>query len=308
MIAIVLALFCAREKAYAQELSFGIYPPIIQVNANPPASITTPMSIQNFTDQDLKLNIEFRFFKPKPDGTIELMPKGQIEGTDKDILSKIQVFQGGSVVKELNLAPKQKKDLNFHVGIPENEPAGDYYLTILFVSTQPEKPGENLTLSSGGVSSNVLLSIGPTGETKGRISQFSVPPFVSHGPVPFTVKVANDSDHFISIKGNLLVRNMFGDVVGNINLLPVNVLEKSERLIPASGSAQIVNPTISWNEKLLLGFYKTKLTVSLSDEGPVYVKEANFFAFPIEILVGIVFSLGIVGFAWKRAKIKEIES
>lgn len=306
--AIVLSIFLFRENAYAQELSFGVYPPIIQVNANPPASFTTPMSVQNFSDKEVNLAIEYRFFKPRENGTIELLPKGIVEGEDKDILKKIQVFQGSSVLNKITLAPKQKKDLNLHVGIPENEPPADYYFSILFVSTQPGPGNENSSVSSGGVSTNVLLSIGPKGSTKGNISQFSAPPFVSHGPVPFSIKVANKSDHFISIKGNLVIRNMFGDVVGNIDLLPVNILENSQRIIPASGSANITNPKVLWNEKLLLGFYKARLTVSLSEEGPVFIKDINFFAFPIEAILGILLSLGIVVFAWQRAKNKQFGS
>jgi hypothetical protein len=304
--AVIFGLFGACEKAQAQELSFGVYPPIIQVNANPPASMTTPMSIQNFGGEELTLNVEYRFFKPRADGTIELLPKNAVQGEDRAIFDKIQLFQGSSVLKSIKLAPQQKKDLNLHIGIPENEPASEYYFTILFVSSQPGKSGENLAVSSGGVSTNVLLSIGPKGRTKGAISEFSAPSLLSHGPVPFKVKVANSSDHFVTIKGNIVVRNMFGDVIGNINLLPVNVLEKSERLIPASGSAEIVNPRILWGEKILLGFYKARLTVSMSEEGPIYIKDLKFFAFPIEALVGILISLGIVVFAWKRAQNKAI--
>lgn len=307
MTAAILAVFLVCEKANAQEISVGVYPPIIQVNANPPSSITTPMSIQNFTDNDLNLNVEYRFFKPNTDGTIAILPKGMTQGEDKDIFNKVQVMQGSSVVKTIKLAPQQKKDLNLHIGIPNNEPASDYYFTILFVSNQPGKTGENLAVSSGGVGTNVLLSIGPKGKTQGELHVVN-PGFVSHGPVPFKIKVANNSDHFVSIKGNLIIRNMFGDVVGDINFLPVNVLEKSERLIPASGSAEIINPTIKWNEKLLLGLYKAKVTVSMSEEGPVYVKEVRFFAFPFEAIIAIILSIGIVVFAWQRAKNKQFAS
>jgi hypothetical protein len=101
---------------------------------------------------------------------------------------------------------------------------------------------------------------------------------------------------------------MFGQAVGQVKTVPVNVLSQSKRYIPSSAKDQGGKPQVVWNTQFLLGFYKATATLSLSDQGPVVTKTTGFFAFPVEGILGIailiILSVGI----YKRVKAKRKET
>jgi len=102
------------------------------------------------------------------------------------------------------------------VEVPSDEPAGDYYFSVLFLSTSPASNSAQSSLSNaiGGVAMNVLLSIGPKSKTTGSTEEFSTPLFQPEGPVSFKVKIKNTSSHFIAPQAQIVITNMFGQKIG----------------------------------------------------------------------------------------------
>lgn len=303
----------------AQNIDIGIYPPIIEVNLTPPADIKVPFTVFNYTEANVDLKLDIKPFTASTNENGQIVFTDYSELPDPFIESKITVFDKDKPIDSLTLFPKQKKDLVLELKIPAKQEKGDYYLSLVFASTAQNINDSNSSGASAGITSNVLLSIGPQGKTKGILEDFSAPFFVSKGPVPFTIRLRNTSDHFIAPRGDIIVKNMFGQAVGKVNLLPVNVLSNSIRRLPDSLQGKVSNkdysqikstveknkfPVAVWPEKFLLGFYKATLTLSLSDEGPVFRKEAIFFAFPAEYLMTILIVVGIVIFIVLRVKKK----
>ena len=68
-----------------------------------------------------------------------------------------------------------------------------------------------------GIGTNVLISINPQGH-KAKIKDFSTSPFVSGGPVKFSVEVENMERNFINASGYIIINNIFGQTVGKVNL------------------------------------------------------------------------------------------
>ena len=62
------------------------------------------------------------------------------------------------------------------------------------------------------------------------------------------------------------------------------------------------SPVAVWPEKFLLGPYNATLTVSLSDEGPVFKRKIYFFAIPLEYSLGILAIIAIVAFIIVRVR------
>lgn len=287
-------------SASAQGISVGIDPPIIQIEAKAPAIINSGVTIQNESDQTITYNIFLMPFNSS------FAKNGEVE-FDKSLLPKysnlfktVQVSERNRVITEVKLAPRQSKNLNLRIAVAAGQPASDYYFSVLFISEENANSGESsFTGARAGIATNVLLSLGPKSKTQGHIRQFSAPGFVTKGPVEFTLNVANTSTHFVTIKGNLLIKNVFGQTVGNIDLLPVNILAGSERFL---GS-----PRIFWNEKFLLGIYKADLTVALSEEGPILKKSLTFFAFPAELILGLITGLILTIGIVRRVKKKQTE-
>lgn len=298
--------------AHAQGVDIGIYPPVFQVQVTPPADVKVPFFIQNFSDQSVDLKLSLKPFTASGEENGQITFLEIPDYPDPFILNRIAVLDNETPINSITLSPKQKRNLNLVLKIPSNEVKGDYYFSIVFASNPDVASNNNFLGASGGIASNILLSVGPQGKTQGILEDFSAPFFVSKGPLPFTVRLRNTSDHYITPKGDIIIKNMFGQSVGKVDLLSVNILSNTIRRIPdslQSGTASDKNyekikavvkknqfPVAIWPEKFLLGAYTANITLSLSSQGPVFKKTVMFFAFPIEYIIGILAIIGIVVF------------
>lgn len=285
------------RPAFAQQVSLEVYPPILQINTDAPASVKAPFTIVNSSDAPIDLDIVLKPFtsSEKGNGEVSFLPDGQqMPGADPDIFSKMQIYDGSSVITKLTLAPQQQKNLLLHIGIPSDEPPSDYYFTILFLSHGQNLANETTASTTAGIGINVLLSIGPKGNTTGLLNEFSTPWFTTHGPIAFTTSVQNTSNFFIVPKGDIVVKNMFGQAVGHIQLLPVNILANTNRFLPDNKSGSLEKAI--WPETFVFGLYSATLTVALSSTGPLFTKTIYFVAFPISFFI-ILILLCLIGAA-----------
>jgi hypothetical protein len=107
----------------------------------------------------------------------------------------------------------------------------------------------------------------------GKIVDFSAPLLLENGPVPFRVRLKNQSNHFTTPQGSIAIKNIFGKTIGQIKLSPVNILANTTRLHNSL-----------WKEDFLFGHYTATLTIKLSDKEQSLIKKTSFFFFPFRIL------------------------
>ncbi len=311
-----LFLTLAPTGVGAQGVSLGIFPPILQIQATPPTDVKSKILIENSGDNPVDLTIGLKPFTASDKENGEVSYLSDYSLADPFIFDKMQILDGDTSVDSITLAPGQKKELTLEIALPQGEPLGDYYFSIIFMSANTPLPSSNISGATAGIATNVLLSIGPKGPTQGAIEQFSAPLFKAHGPVPFTVRIRNTSDHFITTKGDIVIKNMFGQNVGKVDLLPVNILSQSVRSIPDSLQNPQANPPSSlksyflslksaaavWPETFLFGPYTATLTIALSDQGPLFKRSIMFYAFPTETLLGVLIIVLIVTIIIIRVK------
>jgi len=291
---LLILFFLPLNKAWAASVSLGIYPPIIQVNAVPPADIASPLSIQNNGDESLSVKIELRPFvsSDQENGQIRYIGQEEANFADPLILQRVKIYDGDLETTQLDIAPGQKKDLNLRITIPKDSPQADYYFSIVFLSGPKSFGDMSSSQSLTGIASNVLLAVGG-GKITGNVQEFSVPFLVENAPVPFTVRIKNTSNHFITPKGEIVISNIFGQKVGHINLLETNILAQSVRNIPSTefiDEGKNLPDTVAayWSNKFVIGPYKATLNMALSDQGPVFSQTIIFFAFPFRLAGGLI--------------------
>lgn len=292
-------LHTTAVSADAQALSLGIDPPIITVNAIPPANVTSFINIQNKGDAQVTLQIQLKPFKAKGEN-------GELEysGEASQVLKYIQILDANVPTESITLGPKQQKSLTLSINIPQDTNISNYYFSVIFISAG--SPVEsNSSTNQAGIAANVLLSVGPAETPKATIEEFSSKIFFEKGPVPFTLRVKNTGAHFIKPTGEITIKNMFGQSVGKLDLTSVNILSNSIRAIPNNVYVQELRlkdasdpktmnsydfklPIALWKENFLLGLYTATLNISMSDEGPAFTRTIHFFAFPFEMLIGII--------------------
>lgn len=308
-------------KAEAQDISLGIYPPIIQIDAMSPSQIHSPFTIINQSDSSLDVHLTLRQFASslKDNGEVTYLPENKIVGPDPNIFGRISIFNGIDYAQDITLSPLQKKNMELQINLPREEPPGDYYFSIITISKPITSSNNSNAAVSAGISTNVLLSIGPKDPTDGYIKEFSSPFFLDHGPLPFTLRVANTSNHFIYPTGRILIRNIFNQTIGKVDLRQDNILAGSSRYLTddnvkssipiklgsmINNQLSIIHPMAFWNEKFLFGLYSARLTISLSDQGPIFRRTIYFFAIPFQILLGIFLCLILLAIVIMRVKKK----
>jgi hypothetical protein len=315
----------AIPYANAQALSIGVYPPVTKVDALPPVSLHIPLRVQNTGDDAIDVGISLKPFKPssREDGSITYLkdsstfPSGNIL-----LLKKITVSDDDKTVNTVSLLPKEEREVSVDIPLGKNEIPGDYYFSVVFTSrlSNPASAEDNSQASTAqaGVASHILLSVGPKGSSTGKITEFSTPFFQTEGPVPFTLRLTNTSKNAIAPSGNILITNMFGQTIGKVDLLPVDVLSDTTRIIPDRAQITkegVVNedlynkflstgPKALWQEKFLLGFYSAQVTLKLSDDGPILRSSTTFLALPIQFFIGLLLGCILVFTIVKRVKEK----
>jgi hypothetical protein len=273
--------------------------------------VKIPFFVQNFTSLSVPLTISLQPFTAGQSENGNITYPETVNYADPYLPERIQVLDGNNSIGDLVLAPQQKKDLTLEVQIPSNEAKGDYYLSLVFTTNAGNATNVNSSQASGAIASNILLSIGPFGKAQGYIEDFSTPFFIGKGPVPFSVRVKNSGDHYITPTGKIEIKNMFGQTIGKVDLLPVNILANTIRRLPDSAQSDpnsqdyqnikaVIDsnsfPVAVWPEKFLVGPYTATLTLSLSDSGPLFTKQVMFFAFPLEYLAAILLTIGLIIF------------
>ncbi len=270
IICLFVYLFIGSIPTRANELSLSLTPSIITINAIAPANVTSSLSIQNKSDAQITLQIQLKPFQAKGEnGELEYFKESL------EIFKNIQIMDSNIPVENITLGPKQKKNLSLNIAIPQHTNISDYYFSIVFTSINSSSSESNSSLNQIGIAANVLLSVGPLETPRTSIEEFSSNIFFEKGPVPFTIRVKNTGSHFIRPMGKIIIKNIFGQNIGKLDLVSVNVLSNSIRAIPNA----------LWKEDFLLGLYTATLNISMSGEDPVIIKEIHFFAFPFQGLI-----------------------
>lgn len=305
---VLITQYSLVPKAHAENLSLKVAPSVLQIKAVPPADVQTPITIVNDSDQTVRLKLLFKIFKPAGDESGQLMysnPQLSSESQKETFLKNVRLVDDGVAINTLTLGPKQKKDLQLNITVGKNAKITDYYFSILFL-TEPQKNEEqdesdtdNTSMYlQAGLSIPVLLAIGPKVEPDAYIEEFTAPVFLESGPVPFKVRVKNSGTHFVTPKGNITIKNIFGQTIGRVDLAQTNILSGTTRAFTNTHSLPDPqkSPIVIWPEKFLLGFYTATISLAVSEEGPIYNRSLYFAAFPTQFIVGLVIVIIVGGF------------
>lgn len=289
-------LVLTTGRVFASDFSVGLMPQIVTIDAKAGEKIETFLEIENFSDSATTFSISIKEFRKSEtdDNQVQLLP----ETPEFLTFSKfIRITLGDEVLKELVLAGKTKKKINISVNIPENIKNKDFTFSVLFTCISIDDTELDISRSriQAAIGSNFLVRVADSRNSSLIIDEFSTNLFFERGPVPFKLTLKNPNSYFVTTVGTLKIWNMFGQLVGKIDLPNVNILSSDTRAYisntenyPASK-----DKAIWWNEKFLLGFYTAETSITLPDSNNVYSRKIHFFTLPYQgvILILILTSL-----------------
>lgn len=300
------------QSSYAQALSIGVYPPVVEVQTTPPSSPTVPITIQNLEDTDVTLNIELIPIQMSPKGTGEVVfnPEALKRGFYGYYKGKIQFLVDNLKTNTLTLQAQESKQVTVNINLKKGDPPGDYYYAIVFLSEGKRLNDTSITSIPAGIATNLLLSIGPKKPVLGGISEFRTSFFKDSGPVEFDLKLHNGSDHLINPTGEVVITNMLGKNVAKLDILPQYILAQSDRYLidqDSSTSAQLSlenNPKVVWDETFLLGLYTATANMRLDETGEILTEKVYFIAFPIYLFFGVAIAVFVSAGIYLRVRKK----
>ena len=297
LVSIVCFLISASFAHADDDFALALYPPLIEINAEAPSNAETKITIQNKSENKEDLDIVYKPFKLKKGGQIEYPAEGKPQGEDRLIFDKVKIYDGDLAIQTLSLNPFESKDLVLKILLPPLEPSGDYYFSILFVS----KGGigqQSSSVSSGGIGTNVILSVGGNSQATGYIGDFSTPFFVENGPVEFKLLINNTSKYYVTPRGRIVIRDMLGKDAGFVTLLSRPILADSSRYMVDSqayrSAPSFEREVVSWHQKFLFGIYTATAVVNLSASGPTFERSISFVALPLYLIFALSFIAFII--------------
>lgn len=267
-----------------------IAPPVINLSADPGESVKAEIILRDVSDSQLLVTNQINdFVADGEDGTPKLLLEGD---TDSPYSMKSWI----SPISELLLEPRTLTRLPITVNVPDDAAPGGYFSVIRFTGTAPEVDGSGVGLTA---SLGALVFMQVNGDAKEELSIEEFFTNASGGrtsvfqsaPVDFSVRLKNSGNTYEQPRGQITVKDMFGQTVGtvNVNLPPRTVLPGSIRKFDQSLDKGVLG------NRMLFGMYTAELKVTYGPDNTVVTEKLTFWVIPY-VLIGIILALLVIGF------------
>jgi hypothetical protein len=211
-------------------------------------------------------------------------------------------------IPEVELGPKEKKDVSVTITIPADASSGGYYGAIRFA---PAVPGQTSTVGlTASVGTIILVRVPGNLVEKLDLLQLSASQndkaktFFTNGEASVMVRLQNTGDIHVQPFGKVLVKNIFGKTVYQYEL---NNTQPRSNVLP--DSIRRFEDTIK--AKRLFGRYTIEANLGYSQgSGDLLSAKATFWYLPIAaiyaIIVLLVAIVGLVYWLMRRSKARKL--
>ncbi len=301
LIIIIYLLFPNYVYAQENQFSLSVNPTTVQVNAENGSQPRINITLSNKGKDQVTLIPSYSFFKDsfKHNGEVTYIPDGELDNSEKDLLSKIKLFEADISTDKITLLPLETKQVSLVIDLSAAHGSGDYYFSVIFTKNATDQSkAESTTQITPGVATNILLTIGQKEAANGSVLEFSSPFFISSGPAPFTLLVQNDSKNTIIPSGQINISNMFGRKVDSIEIRPAIVLSDSKRyitqvnklpdqktLVELQKKYNLNQPIITFADSFMFGLYTADLRIKMSPEGQIFERSIKFIVLPLPLII-----------------------
>jgi len=279
IIIFIIFIFLLPTSALAQTTSLSLWPPLLEILIKPGKVVTQVYRLTNNSGDSVQIIPQIYPFIPLGDsGQIEIIYPKPESSTIEPIFFSIQ--GSDQLTDSMTLKPRETRELVLKIGVPRLSTEKDYYYTLLFSTSTKDETGSNRTSSISQIGSNIIITTSETGllDISGKITQFFTPKIIdSFSPVNFLVKIQNSGINHFKPFGKIEVTGILNQKYG-IPLFEQNILSNSVRQLTIN----------SLYPKLSIGPFKSKLTVSLNQNGPSYSSEISFWMLPYKAGILII--------------------
>lgn len=257
--------------SFTNALTVG--PAKIEFTANPGEVLSFNLFIRNDSDWDSNYYLSVEGFTDV-DGERKFFENPQ----EKDWVE---------LQKEVFLKSKEDIQIPVKINIPQAAPPGGHFLVIWVSTGAPQKEAGQIGIVSR-VGALVFINVKGNAIYKASISKFNAKRIVWSFPVKFSYLVKNEGNTYITPKGFLDIKNIFGKEIAS---LPVNPREL--QILPNTKKEL----ETEWKGKFAFGIYRAFFDMNYGENNRL-----NFsywfvflnFRYLIIILVSILFIVFIL--------------
>ncbi len=308
MIIIAIWLFFAVPGARAQRVDMSLTPPQITILMKSGVSLMKAFTLENKGDPGI-FSTQVVSFEPAGDQGERIL-KDKAEGPIRFSLENSQFALGDKFF----LRGGERVQALLNIRSVQNAPPGDYYYNLFFVA-EPTTLQETAGKGRGLIGANILISITDTGftEAEGKVSLFQVIPrykFTLFGrtfyiieptdEVPVVLKVVNTGRYMVVPQAKVMLKGPLG-IRKSVEMVPVNVLKSSERLLTKSEPDECRRcriPVSAVFDGLYFGKYHLSTEIELEGATQKIFAESVFWALPVKLTGGVAFLFGASLVLW----------
>lgn len=211
-----------------QEL--GISPFLQEFEVAKGATTSSTINVSNTGTEPITVTISTKDFLPGERGEPEFIPDDEINETTFSLASWVKI-KGSTVI---TIAPNSVTQIEYSVTPPVNAEQGSHYGAILFsYSSNKQLSGVGITQAIGSI---IIVGYGEA-RSNGTINFYSDKNLSWwNNKIEFTNIFSNIGNVHVKPKGEVSIKNMFGQVVATpaVNRDAANVLPKSDRTFISS--------------------------------------------------------------------------
>ena len=279
---ILVALFLGGMSLFfgGQILAAGISisPVTFELTANPGDVLVNKIKIYNSGASTIAVKMEAEDFKAVGEvGEVVVAPEEEMTYSLKRWVQTDPT--------EFILGPGEQKFVTFTISVPENAEPGGKYGSVLASTlgvSGPDITGAAIAQKLGAL---VLLRVSGEVTESLTVKDFTVPDFLEHGPVPFTIRFENQGTVHVRPRGFVTVFDWRGRKVTDIEFPQQNVIPGAVRKIEAR-----------WDKKWLFGRYSATLVGSYGAANtPLKPPVVFFWVFPWKVMLGVFLVLLLIG-------------
>lgn len=209
----------------------------------------------------------------------------------------------------VTIKPNEEKRIPFTVQIPKNAEPGGYFAAILWGTNPPKTKGGGQVSIGGKLGVLVMLKVSGAVVEGGGLLEFGTKDtqkVFSSTPVVFNYRFNNTGGDRVVPHGDIMITNFgFGGTKLLANAKESSILPDSARKmevlwgkeVPASEkSGFFAMAGREWSD-FHMGWYNAKLNLIWGTANKSAVAEYRFLVIPWQLLLIVITSLGILGFA-----------
>ncbi|GIW66539.1 MAG: hypothetical protein KatS3mg095_0437 [Candidatus Parcubacteria bacterium] len=227
LIFLLTSIFYLLATNFVFALTVG--PAKLEFTTDPGQVLEFSLFVRNDSDYDTKYQIVIEGFTE--------------EGGERKYIENPPEASWVEAPKDIFLKAKEDTNFPIKINVPKDASPGGHFL-VLWVSTKPE--GGQVAIVSR-VGALVFINVSGNAIYKAYISELKAPKFAWNFPVKFSYVIKNDGNTYITPKGDIEIKNIFGRLIADLPLNP-----RELQILPNTSK----NFEQEWKAPFAFGIYK----------------------------------------------------